>query len=543
MGAPDLTPSARWKIALPLVAVWLLLCLGLFSRHLPSPDDAVYDYIGWIEADGGTPYVDASDQNFPGMMLIHRVSATLFGHGLYSYRLLDAILLAVTALGIGRLFRKQIGNAAAVWFACVYVVVYTTQDSWTVGQRDIICAPLLLVASWLQLKYLARQADRSGSGSDVVPGGRAASWLPSSVGVGLLIGAAVLIRPTMLAHWGVLVLVDLAITRRLSRLFLARHAVELLTAALVLGLIALLGTHSGATRRWYEDAVRYNVEVYAVHGVGGRRNILGLWPALFEALKYWVWLWLFAALGFFWLRRRDRSVALHVLAVAVTALISYVAQGKGFGYHLGPLWIVGALFFAYAMAQIAANAAPFARSAPRWKWARLGILLATGLFFGRKVTHFSAGLLRPRFGLPAQSPLDTEEAGEKAFSFANASAVARRVQSVVPEGETVLVWGRPDFINLLSNRKSPSRLASFAMLDEPRAQFSLYGKWEAEFRRSLTQPGPRLICLFTNQKGPGYRYMPSPDDPGGLSRVLEEVLRERYRPSFQIGVVACFERT
>jgi hypothetical protein len=518
----------------------MLACLALFSRHLPSPDDGVYDYIGWVVSDGGTLYVDASDQNFPGMMLIHTLSATLFGHGLYSYRALDAIILAATCLGIAWLFRKKIGNPAAIWFAALYVAVYVSQDAWMVGQREIICAPLLLIASWVQINYLARERDDAHLEGKAGPAalGR---WLPSSMGIGLLVGVAVLIRPTMLAHWGVLALVDLAVSRRLSRRFFARHAVALGTAACLLGLFALLGARSGATRQWYEDAVRFNLQVYGVHGAGGGRRF-ALLGTVVSIVKHWIWLWLFAAAGFWWLRKRDGSVALHVAAVAVTTFISYFAQGKGFGYHLGPLWIVGTFFFAYAMAQIGAGTIPAIGSTRLTNVVRVAILAVTVLIIGRKVTHANAPLIRAGLGRPVPSLLDAE-AGETGFSFADAKEVARRVQSEVPEGETVLVWGRPEFINLLSNRKSPSRFASFAMLDEPRSQFVLYPKWEAELRRNLTQPGPKLICLFKEEAGSGYRYMPKPGDPGGMSRVVEEALRERYRLSFGIGIVDCYERT
>ncbi len=81
-----------------LVVVWLAYSwlLAALYTHIPAnPDQSIFDYIGWVAAEGGTLYVDAGELNWPGKMVMHWAAYELFGSSLWSYRRFDYALLLV----------------------------------------------------------------------------------------------------------------------------------------------------------------------------------------------------------------------------------------------------------------------------------------------------------------------------------------------------------------------------------------------------------------------------------------------------------------
>lgn len=322
-------PRARVVRAALLAA--LLAYIGfvglLYALTPPNPDHFLFDYIGWVAAEGGTLYVDAGELNWPGKMLLHAAAFALFGNEPWAYRLFDYLWM----LGGGGLlyaFARLAGlRLAALLVLVLHPLVYTTAGAWMTGQRDVVAAQILLGA------VVALQARLHG-------GGR--GW-PVLAGVALF--AAVMTRPTYLLLAAFAPLALAAVRGRTGQTWRTLLGDGSLAAAGFVGASAValaLAWPSGALAEWYAMAVRFNLEVY-----GGEANPTASILAAYGSylLRYWHWYAAFAVAGGVVLWRRERVAELALLlAVGATCLVSAIAQGKGFAYHIGgmlPLLAIG----------------------------------------------------------------------------------------------------------------------------------------------------------------------------------------------------------
>ena len=91
---PDAAGSPALRRA--LVLLWLVsapvLCL-LWLKVEPSPDQAQFDYMGWMATMGQPFYAGSFDMNWPGGMLLHEAAIRLFGPVLWSWHMLDFLLM------------------------------------------------------------------------------------------------------------------------------------------------------------------------------------------------------------------------------------------------------------------------------------------------------------------------------------------------------------------------------------------------------------------------------------------------------------------
>lgn len=64
------------------VLLWLglapVLCL-LYLKIEPSPDQALFDYMGWMASQGDPFYAKSFDVSWPGAILLHEIAVRLFG--------------------------------------------------------------------------------------------------------------------------------------------------------------------------------------------------------------------------------------------------------------------------------------------------------------------------------------------------------------------------------------------------------------------------------------------------------------------------------
>jgi Dolichyl-phosphate-mannose-protein mannosyltransferase len=501
---------------------WLAV-LGLLYTHLPpSPDQSVYDYIGWILRQGGAPYVDAADQNWPGAMLVHAAGGALFGDPEWAARRFDYLLLLAACGLLAAYLHRHFGAAEAVAVVFVYPAMYVSASRWFSGQRDVVAAPLLIAA-------VAALLERRGGG------GR---WW--CAGAGACLALAALIRPTFLLLAPLaLLLDDLGRGPRPRRRLLADHGLAAAACAGVLGACALAALPGGVLAAWWDVTVRFNSEVYVPSGYSLRAVVATL---LRLSVRSWQWYLLTAAAGVVLaLRRGARAATWGLLAVALAGLGSAAVQGKGYIYHLGPVLPVMAAFVALTAAALVRVAArPEARSAARVGALVLVCCMPLGL--GRKVR----GTLHPEisWALGRLSPgdmLGRYGAGEEEVGFTELDALraAAYLQRAVPPDGTVLAWGRPMRVNVLARRRLPYRFASFALLDLARPPCSLAGSWTREVREALAVRPPRFILLFRAPDGHGYLHFPA-DGRAGPAEAVWQAVKERYRLDRSFGSADCY---
>ncbi len=527
--APD-APSARrrprglwWALGLAWAA-WTVF-LGVLYTGLPgSPDQSLYDYMGWVLASGGVPYVDVADQNWPGKMVLHAIATALFGNHLWSWRLFDYGLLLATCALLWGLARRTQGRAAAWAVVPLYQTMYVLGTGWFAGQRDVVAAPMLLMAVWA---FLGR-----------VEGG------PRRLCVfqGLAMTGAILLRPTLGLLAPLLALVDGVTLRRTGRrlpTWLADHAAVAATMGAALAALALAAVPSGALAAWRDVSLRFVTEVYA--------GSVGLGELALDTTRYvlgsWHWYLVLAGIGVVRWWRRTPLAAAALGAVAVTTVVSLVVQRKGFGYHLGPLLPLLALGMAPLVG--ASLRALVRRRAGDPHPALAALVLAVVVAgFASKLERLYGPELAWRSGrMPHSAFLADHPAGD-GVSVADAVAAADHLREVVPPGETVLVWGTPVLVNYLAERRSPLRFASMALLSQPERDFSLYPAWREEIRRALAEHPPAAVLLVRKRAGTGHLYLETRG--GGMGSVfaplVEAALQRAYGPSQPIGRFDVFLR-
>jgi hypothetical protein len=526
------------RLLLPALSALLLLALygelGWLYVHLPpSPDQSVYDYVGWRLTEGDTLYADVTDQNWPGAPGLHALATALFGVHLWTFRLFDwLVLLPLSLWVLHGAARRCGGRPAALLVLAVYPAMYAAADRWFSGQRDVLAAPLLIASG------LALLRRRDG-------GGR--RWL---VAAGAGLAAAALIRPTLLLMAPLLTFWDGWFHHhrfRDWRGWVADQAVVALTCVAGLGAAAGLLWAAGGLGAFWDAAIRFNLEAYGGEDRTWGRIFGGLWHT---ATRPWAWYLPLAAAGLAVSLRRGREtpddgaarapVVLLVL-VAVAALGSLLLQKKGWSYHLGPVLPVLAVGIAAALGA-ALEAAGRPRT-PRWARAAALVLVVAvlGLGLPKKVT----GVLAPQLALQEARITESEmlagyPAGFEArgFSMADAVALAGYLETRTPAGAPVLTWGRPMVTNYLARRPLGVRFASFALVDLARPPFALAPAWAAEVDAAFEDDPPVAVVLFDRAERPHLAGLPE----SLATAVVERRVAAEYRPDRRFGPATVYLR-
>jgi hypothetical protein len=306
---------------LPLIAlayVVISLACGIYYCSLaPSPDQSLYDYIAWQGLHGVQWYIGSFDVTWPGNLVIHELGLRLFGVHRWTARLTDFLLLQPALLAIYWFLRTANLRIAPVIGILIYPIIYVTSGPWMAGHRDIVAMHMVVGSAAILLTFLKR--------------GHAPLFFS-----GLVLGYAVMLRPTYLAFGPVLFIVFFFDAAQPT---LRRFATSMLTLAAGTLAIPLLFCVAGVLTHtldaWLADGVDFVLKVYQVP-----LSRMRLAARLFVvAREQFLWL---AAAGLssllLWLSASHvRMHAALLCGMILTTVISFVVQNKGFGYHLGGL--------------------------------------------------------------------------------------------------------------------------------------------------------------------------------------------------------------
>jgi hypothetical protein len=515
-----------WRAALVAWLLYTVVLGALYLRLPPSADDFVFDYAGWVLCHGGTIYVDVADTNWPAMFWVHTLSTGVFGNTLWSFRALDYLFLLATCLLLGDFVRRYFGSLAGAIAIPLYQTMYVTQSIFFVGERDTWAAAFLILSAYALLRRVE---------------GGALGW---SVCQGISLAIAVLFRPTFLSYMVFLAIADFLYRQRTGRAT-GRILRDQGVAAASLGGLFLLcilwGWPTGALREFYHCTVRFNLEVYSA-------DRSEYWPmtrwSLGIFLASWHWIFVLAILGFVARWRAQPLPAALLILIVVCTLLSHYVQGKGFGYHLAPIYPVLALFMAPLLgASLGTLVGPLTPS--RYpKVVRLalaaGICCLAGLGLLKKV-H---GSLRLEAGwylgkVTTQELYESYSAGDT-FSLAWAPEIVEYVRRRVPEDGHMLFWGRSMLFNYLAARRSPTRFAAVMFLVQPTPSFSLFAEWRKEVRSNLDLKAPELILLIHDPTKKGYGGLPEEAREDRLGGLVVEALSKKYVLEKSIGPVDCY---
>jgi hypothetical protein len=459
-----------------LVAAYAVVAAGLFVGSLGWPlihDAPIMHYIAWRIGHGAVPYRDLFDMNFPGTYLVHLAVLRTVGSSDAAWRAFDLAWLAATALALVA-FARPWGWIAAAGSALFFAVYHLSGGAWLAGQRDFFLV-IFLVLGALGVVRWASETRRANL-----------AWS------GLLLGAGLTIKPHAALFAGALVAVILVVSVRRGSAVAAPLATflgaMLVMPAAVAGWIAA----AGGAPAWRDVVLHYLIPYYVRLGR----------PTSWAFHRWHVWIPIAAAVALALAHavRARRFTVRHAIVVLGIAygLVHYVAQGKGWEYHLYPLAAFAALLtFAEggpALAQRRLLGVPLAAS----------LALALILLAQRGVEAANAGWIRQKDDLVRE--------------------VTRDLGTLAP-GETVQVLDTTDggiHVLLRLGALQPTRfLYDFHFFhDEGVREIRAL---RAELIRDLAARPPRFIVIFD-------RGWPV----GGPERIarfpeLEQWLGERYR--------------
>jgi hypothetical protein len=457
----------------------LATVLAWRSRAWPVIHDvALMHYAAWRIGDGAVPYRDLFDMNQPGAYLVHCAVLRTLGAGDLAWRVFDLAWLGLTAAVVAALAAPW-GAPAAAGGALVLIVYHLAGGAWQAGQRDfVLCVFLLLgalgVVRWLERRRLASLA-----------------WS------GAALGAGITLKPHAALFAGALALVVAVAAARAGGTAAAASAAAVFVVAVAaapVGVLAWLSA-AGGLAAWRDIVTGYLLPLYSRLGRSAAWSVYR-WHA-------WIPLGLGALASLAVAGLRGGGGPRHLVAGLGLAygVVHYVAQGKGWEYHLYPL-------AAFAAVLVGAEL-PAALAARRRlvAGALAACLVAALLLLGAK-------------GLEA-SPASLWWERERTVRALEADLRAR-----LAPGDTVQVLdtteGGIHALLRLGVRQPTRFMYDFHFFHDESAPVIL--ALRAELIRGLDARPPRVIVLF--ERGwPG----------GGYERVerfpeLAARLRERYEP-------------
>ena len=473
---------ARWSLATAIV--WLA-CAALYLTLPPSPDQFNHAYLGWRLLEGDAPYRDVIDMNWPGVMGGHALAIWMFGVNLWSWRAFDFLLFGASALLLADIVRQAAGRDAGRLLLLIAPLMYVGDGYWIAGQHDMSAGQCLVVALWFHVRAYGRNV-----------------W-PWQIGTGVFVALAMLHKPTVAVIAPLLVL-QVVWLRKPARQIVAHSAVA--GAALSATLAAALGAVL-ARGTAIPDAVD---ALYTYNVVTRFVDAMPLGALLVKPANSLVWLGatLVSFLAMPWqLGRSTRSVATSVLPVLwLTGIVSYLAQSRGFMYHLAPSFLALAGGLAIALTHAASGRLRLARHRVGASGlAALSAAVALGLGY-RLFDSYQAlpgALLRADY----KRHLSRFGAGD-GVTVADAVAFVMKTDQLAAQ-ECLLYVGRASTINYLARRPIPSRFYYFPVIEHAVAPLPMASKWAELWEQDLKSAtcatvllGPRTLEALHKEGGP-----------------------------------------
>jgi hypothetical protein len=162
--APEAAPAAMRRGALPALALAILL-VALLVAHLPAflcmpfdTDVCLWDLFARRVLDGGVPYRDLMENNFPGMLWAHLAVRCLFGWRPEVLRAADAAVVGAIVFLLVRWLPPRASLAWRFFAAFVMASFYLTTSEWCHCQRDTWMLLPALLALNLRYRQLAELA-------------------------------------------------------------------------------------------------------------------------------------------------------------------------------------------------------------------------------------------------------------------------------------------------------------------------------------------------------------------------------------------------
>ena len=441
-----------------ILLVTLLLPLGF--------DNDLYESMGWtLYAYHGLPYIASWDHNFPGIVYIHWASIVLFGASDFGFRLFDYLVHVAMAGFYYRMLRNWLSAQSSALAVIIFTLYYASGQWGLAGQRDTYAAFLLLgaVAAFVRIRSNTRHAGMF------------------AMIVGILCGAAFLLRPTYLFFPVAFLILMWGLPRRLPTisLFLAGCALPIIAFLLPYAFV-----QDGLTQV-YDTIIRFNLDVYSSVTVP-----INLWSRGRAPI------FVFAAVGLMLaLREReirtDRSDRTMFLLLTICALLSPIMMGKYFTYHFEPFMLLAIPFAALGLSCLAEL------TSIRWLSGSV-VIVALALFM---IAYYPRHLIKYYIEARKNSASPLEATYEHVLSDSLYGLAAQR--EVVQYVDRVSAPQDPvEYVSIFPgmrwrlHRPPATRFTSIVPLSAYSRTVPTYAaRWREEFLASLEQTPPNRIVV------------------------------------------------
>jgi 4-amino-4-deoxy-L-arabinose transferase-like glycosyltransferase len=483
-------PLRRRETALALAVIAVVgVFFGLPS--LPEPfgvDQGIYGYIGERLLEGAVDHRDVFDHKPPGIHFAYATAFALFGHAMWSVRLLDLFAAIATACSLWAFARRFGGQRTGLIAGLLYVAYYANAFDWMSRAQP---------ETWVNLTFVVALA--------MIAGPR--NW-PRTLAAGALLGVGFWFKPTIVLPalvWAA-VLTDRAVREPIQRW--ARFQSDLLLAVAggfaISGVVILYYASQGALRDLYEAVFLFNLRHH------NRFHMVRDWPQFGKAVTFILRpLYAAAFLGLLAaaiaaMQKRWRSVALGLAWLILAFATVFWQAGFAKSHYvlvLPPMVFLASLGLDGAieiMTTVSRHDTP--KRAVSWCAITLGFCLILLNLVGLSADRWAKFLALAGGSLAREKYYATfwhkGAPGKGGYSFQDLRDLAAYLEQQTTPDQTVYVWGFRPLIAYLAHRRMPTRFIfryPLTRTNDPR--------WWAEFLSALERSRPAYFVVMLDDRG------------------------------------------
>lgn len=437
-------------------------------------DQGIFAWAGEVILNGGVPYRDAWDIKGPLTHYAYAFALGLLGNREISIRVLDLLALTATAWSLRRLtLRLTGGDAYGANFAVIFFVLgYYGGGFWHTAQPDG-WGGMLILGVVVQLLEPSLKPYRTAAVA------------------GILVGLATLFKPTFL----IFLLLPICSPDDGSHIKSTRIALVATTAlsfAALLTVVFLTLYFASDGLGDYADVLRFISQSYLPP-----RHFIDESTKFFSSL-FFVGLLiptLLAPIGLWVLRRQQTRRQLHVLTLwLVLTLLLVIAQGRYFTYQWIPSLIAVTPPFGIAATYIGQR---WVTSVPRTlRTAALAIAVGVSVFSPWKAPGLLHSSEWPRYVFGFEDRASYVGHMTAPWRYVTYAKLSSYIQNHSGADDLVVLWGFDTVVNLLSDRRSPTR---FGVSYPLAVEGPLRARYRGLFMSELSGSPPRYIILDVQQ--------------------------------------------
>jgi hypothetical protein len=428
-------------------------------------DQGIYAMVARTILDGGMPYRDAWDFKPPGIFLIYALARGLFGASQSGIRILEALGLAATVVGMAHLTQRWWGQPRIGLLAgAIAALIHAQLEFWHTAQPETFGGMLTILALVLGTRLRGASMGTTAEAPPAAPIS-ASREATITILVGAVFGLAGLLKPP-LAGGGAIVALGLAwgAWQRERRVGAALRPIALVAVggvapiAVCLAWFAAKGALGDLHRVLLVFTPHYTKLGWEGSSVPGMLYFgFTEWLVSYSSV---VTVGLLVLLAFRPAPRERPGVAILAGIIAVH-VIGVTMQGKFFPYHYGATWPVTALLVALGFWRVWEAAKR--RGLPMiLAWFAAMALLPCGRTAAKDVPGSYSDRCFERLAMLFDPGATHRERWWNLASVADVNSMANQavadfVRARAPANRSILVWGFEPVLYDLADRRPATR--------------------------------------------------------------------------------------